>query len=149
MQFSLRHSIVHMQVLLKLRQTFGSVPIPIVMCTAMSAGPAVNNCLRNGATDVLLKPYERAKVIEVIQRQCGAKVGACMCVCMRACVHACACVCACTHAHACVCVRIRRYVCMQQAVGCQCTAPPPLIGRAALVVLLGGGNACMRCPNCG
>lgn len=60
-------------VLLKLRQMFGPVPIPIVMCTAMSAGPAVTRCLQNGASGVLLKPYERAKVLEVIQRQCGAK----------------------------------------------------------------------------
>lgn len=61
-------------VLAKLRQMFGTVAVPIVMCTAMSAGStALDKCLQLGATGVMLKPYERSKVLEVINSYCGSK----------------------------------------------------------------------------
>lgn len=58
----------------KLRAAFGAVPIPIVMCTALTAGhTALDECMKVGATDYLLKPYERNKMIEKVQQYCGDK----------------------------------------------------------------------------
>lgn len=59
----------------KMRQVFGAAPIPIVMCTAMTAGSsALEACKRAGATDYLLKPYERMKMISKIEQYCPEKV---------------------------------------------------------------------------
>ncbi len=59
----------------KMRKVFGSTPIPIVMCTAMTAGSAaLESCKEAGATDYLLKPYERAKMIEKVEQYCRDKV---------------------------------------------------------------------------
>mmetsp|Transcript_18081 Transcript_18081/g.38907 ORF Transcript_18081/g.38907 Transcript_18081/m.38907 type:complete len:216 (+) Transcript_18081:138-785(+) len=58
----------------KMRGVFGSTPVPIVMCTALTAGhSALAECLAAGATDYLLKPYERVKMIEKVEKYCGAK----------------------------------------------------------------------------
>ena len=65
------------QVCRKMRKIFGDVNVPIVMCTALTAGhSALDECMTAGATDYLLKPYERGKMIEKIEKYCGAKVGA-------------------------------------------------------------------------
>eukprot|EP00798_Chlamydomonas_sp_ICE-L_P022007 gene22007-29066_t len=58
----------------KLRAAFGSLNIPIVMCTALTAGhSALDECLKGGATDYLLKPYERSKMVEKVVHYCGDK----------------------------------------------------------------------------
>ena len=63
------------QVCRKLREKFGSVNIPIVMCTALTAGhKALDECKQKGATDHLLKPYDRLKMIAIIEKYCGDKV---------------------------------------------------------------------------
>lgn len=68
-----------------MRKVFGSTPVPIIMCTAMTAGAsALDDCMRAGATDILLKPYERTKMLEKIEQYCGAKVCA-SCCCNSAC----------------------------------------------------------------
>ena len=72
-----------LQICRKMRRIFGSTPIPIVMCTAMSEGDsALTKCTEAGADDYLLKPYERAKMIALVEKYCSGKVGTC---------------CACTH----------------------------------------------------
>mmetsp|Transcript_25580 Transcript_25580/g.64897 ORF Transcript_25580/g.64897 Transcript_25580/m.64897 type:complete len:228 (+) Transcript_25580:74-757(+) len=59
----------------KMREVFGAVPIPIVMCTAMTGGSqALADCKAAGATDFLLKPYERTKMMEKVALYCGDKV---------------------------------------------------------------------------
>lgn len=66
----------HTQICRKLRALFGVEQVPIVMCTAMGAGSsALNRCKGAGATDVLLKPFERAKMLDQVQRHCSHKVG--------------------------------------------------------------------------
>lgn len=66
----------HTQICRKLRALFGVEQVPIVMCTAMGAGSsALNKCKGAGATDVLLKPFERAKMLDQVQRHCSHKVG--------------------------------------------------------------------------
>ncbi len=60
------------------------MPVPIVMCTALTAGhKGLDACKDKGATDHLLKPYDRDSMIKMIQKYCGEKVGA-----EHACVHA-------------------------------------------------------------
>ncbi len=62
------------QVLAQLRSMFGAAKVPIVMCTAMSADSAeLDRCLANGAADVLLKPYERTRVAELVNKHCPGK----------------------------------------------------------------------------
>lgn len=62
------------QVLAELRRVFGATKVPIVMCTAMSANSAeLDRCLANGAADVLLKPYERTRVAEIVNKHCPGK----------------------------------------------------------------------------
>lgn len=75
-----------LQICRKMRQLFGSVPIPIVMCTAMAASSALADCKAAGATDFLLKPYERTKMLEKVEQYCGDKVGARTC-CEAAALH--------------------------------------------------------------
>jgi len=63
------------QVCRKLREKFEDRDIPIVMCTALTSGhKALDECKRKGATDHLLKPYDRIKMIAMIQQYCGEKV---------------------------------------------------------------------------
>uniref|UniRef100_A0A7S3R4Z1 Response regulatory domain-containing protein n=1 Tax=Dunaliella tertiolecta TaxID=3047 RepID=A0A7S3R4Z1_DUNTE len=59
----------------KLRNLFGPTPVPIVMCTAMGEGSeALRNCREAGATDFLLKPFERGKMLEKVHLHCPHKV---------------------------------------------------------------------------
>ncbi|KXZ49877.1 hypothetical protein GPECTOR_19g328 [Gonium pectorale] len=61
-------------VLAKLMKRFGSGSVPIVMCTAMSADSVeLDRCLAAGAVDILLKPYERSRVMDVVNRFCAGK----------------------------------------------------------------------------
>ncbi|KAG1676633.1 hypothetical protein FOA52_008762 [Chlamydomonas sp. UWO 241] len=58
----------------KMRTIFGETPVPIVMCTAMTAGSSkLDDCKDAGASDVLLKPYERTVILSMVERHCGAK----------------------------------------------------------------------------
>ncbi len=67
----------HVQICRRMRQVFGGAPIPIVMCTAMTAGSqALQDCKDAGATDFLLKPYERTRMLEKINAYCADKVRA-------------------------------------------------------------------------
>lgn len=64
-----------LQVLKKLKATFGSTDIPIVMCTAMSAASTeLTECRALGAADVLLKPYDRDKMVQMVDSLVGNKV---------------------------------------------------------------------------
>ncbi|GFR45037.1 hypothetical protein Agub_g6407 [Astrephomene gubernaculifera] len=61
-------------VLANLGAKFGRANIPIVMCTAMSANSVeLERCLAAGAVDVLLKPYERSRVMSVVEKYCPGK----------------------------------------------------------------------------
>ncbi|GLC35120.1 hypothetical protein PLESTM_000281500 [Pleodorina starrii] len=61
-------------VLAKLRSRFVSANVPIVMCTAMSANAVeLERCLENGAVDILFKPYERDRVVEMVNKHCPGK----------------------------------------------------------------------------
>ncbi|GAX80829.1 hypothetical protein CEUSTIGMA_g8264.t1 [Chlamydomonas eustigma] len=58
----------------KLRERFGDVPIPIIMCTALTSGhKALEDCKLKGATDNLLKPYDRSTMIATVEKYCGLK----------------------------------------------------------------------------
>ncbi|GIL74338.1 hypothetical protein Vretimale_2069 [Volvox reticuliferus] len=62
-------------VLAKLRNRFGSANVPIVMCTAMSANSVeLERCLSSGAVDILFKPYERDRVVDMVQKHCPGKL---------------------------------------------------------------------------
>ncbi|EFJ46190.1 hypothetical protein VOLCADRAFT_118128 [Volvox carteri f. nagariensis] len=62
-------------VLAKLRSRFGTANVPIVMCTAMSANSVeLEHCLSAGAVDVLFKPYERDRVMEMVKKHCPGKM---------------------------------------------------------------------------
>ncbi|KAL6752831.1 CheY-like superfamily [Haematococcus lacustris] len=53
----------------KMRSLFGAERIPIVMCTAMSEGSgALNECLKAGASDVVLKPYDRERMFSMVKQ---------------------------------------------------------------------------------
>ncbi|KAG2432254.1 hypothetical protein HXX76_009172 [Chlamydomonas incerta] len=61
-------------VLAKLRSRFAGFNVPIVMCTAMSANSVeLERCLNNGAVDILLKPYERSRVMDIVEKHCPGK----------------------------------------------------------------------------
>ncbi|PNW76740.1 hypothetical protein CHLRE_11g469400v5 [Chlamydomonas reinhardtii] len=61
-------------VLANLRSRFAGFNVPIVMCTAMSANSAeLDRCLKNGAVDILLKPYERSRVMDIVEKHCPGK----------------------------------------------------------------------------
>jgi DNA-binding response OmpR family regulator len=63
------------QVCKEMRRVFGSAPVPIIMCSAMGErSSAMDACRAAGATDVLLKPYEREAIIAKIEQHCGHKV---------------------------------------------------------------------------
>jgi FixJ family two-component response regulator len=50
---------------------FGDTPMPIVMCTAMGAGSeAFERCKEAGASDFLLKPFERDKMLQKVHLHC-------------------------------------------------------------------------------
>ncbi|GLI70442.1 hypothetical protein VaNZ11_015355 [Volvox africanus] len=62
-------------VLAKLRSRFGSANVPIIMCTAMSANSVeLERCLSSGAVDILFKPYERDRVVDMVQKHCPGKL---------------------------------------------------------------------------
>ena len=47
-----------------------------MMCTALTAGhKGLEECKKRGATDHLLKPYDRTRMIAIIEQYCGDKVG--------------------------------------------------------------------------
>ncbi|KAG2446964.1 hypothetical protein HYH02_008118 [Chlamydomonas schloesseri] len=61
-------------VLANLRSRFAGFNVPIVMCTAMSANSVeLERCLKNGAADILLKPYERSRVMDIVEKHCPGK----------------------------------------------------------------------------
>jgi len=64
-----------LQICRKLRAMFGATLVPIVMCTAMGEGSeALMKCREAGATDVLLKPFERGRMLEKVHQHCQEKV---------------------------------------------------------------------------
>lgn len=66
-----------LQVCKTMRGMFGSQAIPICMCTALGADShdQIEACKQAGSSDVLLKPFERIKVLDMIHKHCGHKVG--------------------------------------------------------------------------
>jgi CheY-like chemotaxis protein len=57
-----------------MRERFGDVTIPIIMCTALTSGhKALEDCKLKGATDNLLKPYDRSAMIAIVEKYCGPK----------------------------------------------------------------------------
>lgn len=66
-----------LQICRKMKAVFGDVNIPIVMCTALSAGSkGLRNANEAGSVDVLLKPYDRKRMLEVVEKHVGKqKVG--------------------------------------------------------------------------
>lgn len=65
-----------------MKAVFGDVDIPIVMCTALSAGSkGLRLANEAGSVDVLLKPYDRVRMLEVVEKHVGKeKVGGQDCV---------------------------------------------------------------------
>ncbi|MEW5304760.1 MAG: hypothetical protein WDW38_009680 [Sanguina aurantia] len=56
----------------KMKAVFGDVNIPIVMCTALSAGSkGLRMANEAGSVDVLLKPYDRIRMLDVVAKHVG------------------------------------------------------------------------------
>jgi hypothetical protein len=69
----------------QMRAIFNGVNIPIVLCTALGDGAAaIQQALLAGATDYLLKPYERNKLLDKIRKHAPGKVST-----VSRCIHSC------------------------------------------------------------